>query len=90
MGRVLFRLCRKRPELGFDMHWHWGEWDETVKFWWRARNEPGSDLLYVQRSAKGSGIVESEALDLALMSREAARLHLDYAESGRAYESGRA
>jgi hypothetical protein len=64
------------------MHWHWGSWDDAVKFWWQARNAPESDLLYIQQSAKGSGIVESQALDLAWMSQEASRLHLDYIEGG--------
>lgn len=46
-----WRLCQRRPEVGFDLQWHWGSWEDLLKSWPVSKEAPG---LYIQRWERGS------------------------------------
>ena len=71
MARVSWRLCMRRPEVGFDMHWGWGPWSDLVRDWSFARSREGADRLYIQRwSDNASADFE---LDIPFLEEELAK-----------------
>lgn len=74
MGMTSYRLCMARPEVGFDLQWSWGSWDEAVKFWWFERGRAAPELFKIEKSSpKG---LDRFDIDVARMELEAKRLML--------------
>lgn len=53
-----WRMCQKRPEVGFDLQWHWGPWGDLRKNWSASKHLPN---LYLQRAR--NGLVEDFEID---------------------------
>lgn len=72
MGQpTMWRLCKARPEVGFDFYWSWEPLPQTLESWARARLEPDAELLSVERSRGAK--VERFEIDHEAWSAELAR-----------------
>jgi hypothetical protein len=74
MHQEKWRLCQRRPEVGFDLQWGWGSLEEMLRAWTTSKAMPG---LYIQRaplSSKGKSMdvvdyeIDHEHLDKLISS----------------------